>query len=88
VYNAFINSSADGKNYYNREFSVIDMFPTTLASIGVKIQGNRLGLGTNLFSDDPTLIEKLGKEYFEREIQKRSKYYQNELFYGNIKDKK
>ena len=36
------------------------MFPTMLASIGVKIEGERLGLGTNLFSDKPTIMEENG----------------------------
>ncbi len=38
-----------------------DMFPTMLASLGVKIEGERLGLGTNLFSDKPTLFEANGE---------------------------
>ena len=37
----------------------MDMFPTTLASLGAVIDGDRLGLGTNLFSDKPTLAENL-----------------------------
>ena len=32
------------------KFSQFDMFPTTLAALGVKIEGNKLGLGVNLFS--------------------------------------
>lgn len=38
-----------------------DMFPTMLASIGVRIDGEKLGLGTNLFSGEPTIFEKHGK---------------------------
>lgn len=51
IYNAFINSKVTSDNVNNRAFSVLDMFPTTLASLGVTIKGDRLGLGTNLFSD-------------------------------------
>ncbi|MBR0093614.1 MAG: sulfatase-like hydrolase/transferase [Lachnospiraceae bacterium] len=40
-----------------RVYSTFDLFPTTLAAIGVEIEGNRLGLGTNLFSGEPTLLE-------------------------------
>lgn len=46
----------------NRYWANFDMFPTTLASIGVKIDGNRLALGTNLFSGEPTLFERNGGE--------------------------
>lgn len=45
---------------FNRWWFNGDMFPTMLASMGVKIEGERLGLGTNLFSDKPTLMEENG----------------------------
>jgi len=73
--NIFINPAASAVNPNNREFSTLDMFPTILASMGVKIPGNRLGLGANLFSDEPTLIEKYGFEKVEAELSKVSKYY-------------
>ncbi len=74
--NCFINSAVSPKgNVNNRDFYAIDMFPTILASMGVKIEGDRLGIGTNLFSDKPTLAEELGDEYFTEEISKRSKFY-------------
>ncbi len=44
----------------NRWFYNCDMFPTVLAGIGVKIEGDRLALGTNLFSETPTLFEEYG----------------------------
>ena len=43
-----------------RQFSTLDLFPTTLAALGCSIRGDRLGLGTNLYSKTPTLIEKEG----------------------------
>lgn len=55
-----------------RDFTTFDMFPTTLASIGVKIQGNRLGLGTNLFSDEPTLLETYGMEEMKVGVSSKS----------------
>ena len=39
----------------------MDLFPTTLSSMGVEIEGNKLGLGTDLFSNEETLMEKLGE---------------------------
>lgn len=50
----------------------MDDFPTTLAALGVQIEGDRLGLGTNLFSEVPTLLEKYGMEELSIELGKRS----------------
>ena len=61
TYVCFINSASEPeKKDKNRVYSTFDMFPTTLAAMGVKIDGNRLGLGVNLFSEEKTLIEKYG----------------------------
>lgn len=81
VYNAFIHSSAVPiqKNY--RQFSTMDMFPTILASMGVQIKGERLGLGTNLFSSEKTLSEKYGYNYLFQELGKKSDFYNHELLY-------
>ena len=73
-YNAIINSVVEGHNK-NRLFSQFDMYPTILASMGVQIDGNRIGFGVNLFSGEKTMIELLGREKFDREIFKNSDYY-------------
>ena len=77
VYNCFINSAvtADEGVEKNREFSTCDIFPTVLASLGVKIDGDRLALGTNLFSGLPTIPERMGRETFYDELQKSSRFY-------------
>ena len=82
IYNTFINSYIEPINEKNRLFSTLDFFPTTLASLGVEIEGNRLGLGVNLFSNEKTLIEKLGLEKLNKEISKKSYYYDNVII-GN-----
>ena len=79
TFNAFINSAIPESNSKKREFSTLDMFPTVLASMGVKIEGDRLGLGTNLFSGKETLIEKYGFEYVNNELAKKSNYYNQYL---------
>ena len=43
-----------------REYSTFDLFPTTLAALGADIPGNRLGLGTDLYSGAETLTELYG----------------------------
>lgn len=77
IYNTFINSKITTSNNKNRSFTTLDMFPTTLASLGVDIDGNRLGLGTNLFSNEKTLIEKYDYSYVNEEIKKKSFFYDN-----------
>jgi phosphoglycerol transferase len=79
--NIFINCTPPPPINYikNRVFSTVDMFPTTLASMGVEIEGNRLGLGTNLFSSKKTVLEIYGIDHVNNELNKRSKLY-NKFF--------
>ena len=79
VYNLFINSKATSINPKNTAFSAFDMYPTTLAALGVKIDNERLALGTNLFSNKNTLIEEMGLDKFQKEISKISKYYDEKI---------
>lgn len=80
IYNCFINSAVKTKNTKNRTATTMDMFPSTLAALGVKISGNRLGLGTNLFSKEKTLAEKFGVLYINKQFSEDSSFY-NQLLY-------
>ena len=53
-----------------REYSPFDAFPTILGALGCSIEGDHLGLGSNLFSAEPTLLEIYGEAYLKEEIQK------------------
>lgn len=79
--NCIINSQKMPVKEKNRTFCAMDMFPTTLSAIGCTIDGDRLGLGTDLFSDTPTLCEEMGADKFVEEIQKKSEFY-DENFIG------
>ena len=81
VIDVFINPVIDTSCSKNREFSTLDYFPTTLAAIGANIEGERLGLGTNLFSCEETLSEKYGYDYINGELNKKSKYYNSCIYY-------
>ena len=81
VYNVFINSAAKPEKENNRLFTTLDIFPSTLASLGVEIEGDRLGLGTNLFSDKPTLSEQYGYETLFAEMLKKSNYYNENILF-------
>ncbi len=82
IYNTFINSAIKTDNNQNRLFCNFDMFPTTLASLGVEIENNKLGLGTNLFSGDKTLLETTDYDDFNNELSRKSKFYDNKFLYN------
>lgn len=82
VYNCFINAAADTDHAKNREFSTVDLFPTVLSSIGCEIEGDRLGLGTNLFSDRLTMVEEIGYEAFDELSSQSSAYYMGQFFFA------
>lgn len=79
IYNCFINVNDEGMLYEksNRQFCTLDFCPTILASLGITIEGERLGLGTNLFAQKETLIEEMGFETFDKQLKKYSSYYAN-----------
>ncbi len=81
VYNCIINPAVAPVQEKNRTFGTFDLFPTTLAAMGVQIEGERLGLGTNLFSAKPTYAELYGFEALDWELQKTSEFY-NRTFLG------
>ena len=77
VYTTYINSAVQADDAaMTRSYTTFDNFPTTLASMGVEIAGDRLGLGTNLFSDTLTLTETYGIQRMSDELQKESKLMQ------------
>ena len=62
-----------------RQFTSVDIFPTTLAAAGVRIEGDRLGLGTNMFSQTPTLAERDGLETLAENLKAPSRFYDERL---------
>ncbi|AMC94421.1 hypothetical protein AOC36_10690 [Erysipelothrix larvae] len=85
TFNAYINvddaliKAAKNKN---REMYIMDVFPTTLAAIGVDIKGDRLGLGTNLFSNVPTLYEYYGMDHVNEHLSNKSEYFFEEFLFS------
>ncbi len=75
IYNCFINARAEASNYKNRDFCTLDMLPTFLGAIGCDIKGDRLGLGTNLFSERTTLCEEITAPKLNTELSKSSDDY-------------
>jgi len=79
VYNCFINAVCVPVKEKNRKFGTFDLFPTTIAALGGKIEGDKLGLGTNLFSNVPTLTEEYGFKTLDAELQKKSQFYNEQI---------
>ena len=83
VYYTIVNSAVEYTGNGEHLYSTLDFFPTTLAAMGVEIEGNRLGLGTNLFATDmETLSDKYGHEGLFKEMAKRSDYYMQNFIGG------
>ena len=76
IYNSFLNArkTPEGKTTF-RTAVMMDLFPTMLSAMGYEIGGDRLGLGTDLFSATPTLAEEMGYEQLNDEVQKYSQYF-------------
>lgn len=82
IVNIIINgaeSKPTDKITKNRSFAPFDLFPTIVSAMGIKIDGERLGLGTNLYSGLPTLMEQKGVTMVSDEFRKRSKFYEKHL---------
>lgn len=79
IYNVFINSSVSTENNKNRKVSAFDLYPTTLAAMGASIEGDKLGLGVNLFSEEKTLLEKMELTKLNEELVKKSDYYNKNI---------
>lgn len=83
-FNLILNAApevADTKSdrFVNRQYANFDMFPTILASMGVEIKGDRLGIGTNLFSDKDTIFEEYGTDKVNMELEKKSDFYNEKI---------
>ena len=56
---------------YDREYSMLDFYPTILESLGFDIVNDKLGLGTSLLSNQKNLIE----EYDHKKLNDFSEFY-------------
>ncbi|MBM7710325.1 phosphoglycerol transferase [Enterococcus lemanii] len=82
IYNVFLNSPIQPVQSKNRILTSLDLFPTTLAALGVEVKGERLALGVNLFSSEPTLAEKIGFDNLYQALMQRSDFYDQNLMQG------
>ena len=85
TYTAYLNAPVTPSQDKHRIYNTMDNFPTTLAAMGCKIEGERLGLGTNLFSDKKTLLEECGTDVVDVELKKSSKLVDEMADIENVK---
>lgn len=88
TFNAYLNldqAKVAGAKDKNRQFNSMDVFPTLLSAMNVDIAGNRLGLGTDLFSARPTLYEQYGTDWVNAELAKKSPYFFETFLYNKTK---
>ncbi len=78
-YFTILNAKATRANQKLRTYTTMDLFPTTLAAMGCTLSEDRLGIGTNLFADTPTLIEMMGLEKLNEELEKSSALYDRKI---------
>jgi len=83
TFNVFINSAVQTAYDKNREFTIFDIYPSTLAAMGVKTDGEKLALGVNLFSGEQTLAERFGVSELNRLLALRSDYYVKNILYAD-----
>ena len=82
IYNCFINSAVDANKTKQRLATSFDMFPSTLAALGCEIKGEKLALGTNLFSNEKTLLEEIGSyDELNTKLSQNSNYYTKNFMY-------
>ena len=79
IFNTFIHSAVQTANNKNRLFTSFDMYPTILSAIGAKVEGDKLGLGVNLFSGRKTIAEEIGLTKLDQELRKQSKYFKEQI---------
>ncbi|MEG0314700.1 MAG: LTA synthase family protein [Erysipelotrichaceae bacterium] len=89
IFNLILNHNSPYKefNNKNRNFGAIDMFPTVVSSLGANIEGNKLGLGVNLFSNEQTLIEKTSTNDVINNLTKGSEYFNDKFVYSKTEYK-
>ncbi len=74
-YNLFLNAAVTTENTKNRSFTALDFYPSMLAAAGFTLRNDRLALGTDLFSSQPTLAEAVGLDKLNDELAYKSEFY-------------
>lgn len=74
IYNVFLNTPPELHINPHKKFTTLDLTPTILESLNIKLPQHSFGLGRSLFADTPTLIEKMGNT-LKTQLQQNSQIY-------------
>lgn len=66
-----------------RQFATLDIYPTIIEALGATIDGDRLGLGTSLYANKNTLVEEMGFEELNRQMNAKSEFYDTVILNGD-----
>lgn len=69
--NLFINPALVPQNAKLRQFTSMDMAPTILESMGYELSSHRMGFGISLYSGEKTLLEQMGKDSLNINLNKQ-----------------
>ncbi|CAM3639708.1 sulfatase-like hydrolase/transferase [Erysipelothrix urinaevulpis] len=78
TFNLFINLDEqviENVQDKNRKYYSMDVFPTILSSLNVKVKGSRLGIGTDMFSESKTLYEEYGVDEVNQGIGGKDQWF-------------
>lgn len=78
-----LNSPTQSSSQEERTYSIYDIFPTTLSSLGVDWEGDTIGFGKDLFKNNKTLCECMDLEVLQQKLKDFSQnnkyiYYKKE----------
>lgn len=88
IFNLITNSSANiPLQTSNRKWTHMDIAPTILNALGIEFNDGKFGLGRSLYSQTPTLYEKMEKKLFTELLKQSDEYNrfnENVLFFKDL----
>lgn len=87
TFNLILNSAVQTTHDKNRHYTPMDYYPTIVSGLGITYDGNRLGMGVDLFTGEKTLLEQLGIEKLNSEMRKYSRFFLEEMAIPKSKQK-
>lgn len=86
IYNTFLNLPENLEINTNKPFTTVDLAPSILEALGIRLSPRAFGLGRSLFSKEPTLVEKQNFRTFNLNLIKKSPIYDkfNQLLWAQV----
>lgn len=75
IFNVFLNVPQGLKLNSKKNFTTYDIAPSILEGMGINLSPRAFGLGRSLFSEEPTLLEKIGFEKLKLHLLQNSEMY-------------